>query len=165
MTKILLLVAIVFSNLIYSQVTIENNHLIKDGQSYKLSQYDEVFQNPEAKVYIKKARTNNTVATILGFTGGLAIGGGLGDILFNNKKTVTNYGYGIGTIETKPDHSVAWLVTGIGAGLVGIGIPFAIASKKNAEKAINLENSDATAFQPYFKIETAGNGFALSYNF
>lgn len=65
----------------------------------------------------------------------------------------------------KQDKSAAWTAVGIGAGIVGIGIPFALAAKKNADKAIQLENSESTAFQPYFKVETAGNGLALSYHF
>jgi hypothetical protein len=48
---------------------------------------------------------------------------------------------------------------------VGVGIPFALAANKNAKKAISIENGEPTAFQPYFKLESAGNGLALSYNF
>ena len=59
----------------------------------------------------------------------------------------------------------SWTIIGIGAGLIGIGIPFAIAADKNAKKAIAIENGEPTAFQPYFKLESAGNGLALSYNF
>jgi len=33
------------------------------------------------------------------------------------------------------------------------------------KKALEIENGEPTAFQPYFKLETAGTGMALSYNF
>ncbi|MCW4451571.1 hypothetical protein OK344_05050 [Kaistella sp. BT6-1-3] len=55
-------------------------------------------------------------------------------------------------------------MTGIGVVLIGIGIPFAIAANKNAKKALEIENGGATAFKPYFRVETAGTGMALSYN-
>lgn len=163
MQKILLLGLALSFQSVFSQVSMSGSKLVKDGQTYKISKYNDVFKNPEAVSYFKKARTSNTVGAIFGGIGGAAIGVGLAEVLLNNKTVVTNYGYG--TIEAKPDHSVAWLVTGIGAGLVAVGIPFAIAANKNAKKAIALENGESTAFQPYFKLESAGSGLALSYNF
>lgn len=163
MKKVLFLTMALCFQSTYAQVELSGNKLMKDGQTYKMSEYQDVFKDPEALSCFKKARTNNTIGAVFGGVGGAAIGFGLADILFNNKTVVTSYGYG--TLESKPDHSVAWLVTGIGAGLVGIGIPFALAAKKNAKKAIQAENGESTAFQPYFKLESGGTGLALSYNF
>lgn len=163
MKKQILLPIILLSQIFFGQVTLEKNTLVKDGQTYKMSQYEQVFSNPKALAYVKKSRNNGTFATIFGIAGGAAVGAGLGNIIFNNKthrQQVMGY-----TFETKPDHSVAWLVTGIGAGLIAIGVPFAVSSAKNLKKAILAENGESTAFQPYFKVESAGIGFALSYNF
>ena len=147
---------------IFSQVSMSGNKLMKDGETYKVSQYNEVFKNPEALVYFKKARTNNTVGTIFAGVGGGVMGVGLARALSGGKTTVIINGQ---TQTIKQDNSAGWTAVGIGAGIVGIGIPFALAAKKNADKAIQLENGESTAFQPYFRLESAGTALALSYNF
>lgn len=146
-----------------AQVSIEKNRLIKNGESYKFSQYDQVFTNSVAKDYFKKSRSNSTIGNIFGGIGGGCIGFGLARALSggNNNKVSD----GINTYVIKKDNSGAWSLVGIGAGLIGIGIPFALAANKNAEKAIAIENGESVAFIPYFQIETAANGLALSYNF
>ena len=161
MTKFLLLSVIFISNFAFSQVTIEKNHLLKEGKSYKLSQYDEVFQNPEAKSYVKKARTNNTIGQIFAGVGGATMGFGLARALSGGKTTLTTNN---GPQTFKPDNSGAWAAVGIGAGIIGIGIPFVLSANKNLKKALDTENGTAQN-TAYFKFETAGNGFALSYNF
>ncbi|MBW8358650.1 MAG: hypothetical protein K0M63_02470 [Weeksellaceae bacterium] len=162
MKKILMFTVLCSFQMSFSQVTMENNKLVRDGQKYKISQYKEVFKNPEAAAYFQKARTNSTVGNIFAGIGGGAMGFGLARALSGNKTTViTPYG----TQTVKQDVSGAWAAVGIGAGIVGVGIPFALAANKNAKKAMAVENGEATAFQPYFKLESAGNGLALSYNF
>lgn len=151
--------ALLVAQTAFAQVSISGNRLTKDGQEYKFSKYREVFSNPEAREAFGKARTNSTVGQIFAYTGGFAIGVGIIPALSGKKQEVRN---GV-VYENQP--SRGWAVVGIGAGLVAIGIPFAIASGKNSEKALKLENGETTAFQPYFKLETAGNGMALSYNF
>lgn len=163
MKKILLLSGLLFFQSVFSQVKLEGNKLIKDGQSYKISQYREVFSNAEAQTYFKKARTNSTVGSIFAGLGGGVMGFGLARALSGNKATVSTPH---GTQTIKQDNGPAWTAVGIGAGIVGIGIPFAIAANKNAKKAIEIENGETgTAFQPYFRLESAGNGVAFSYNF
>lgn len=115
------------------------------------------------KPILKKPEQTTLLVNILGFTGGFATGFGLTHILINSGKKKVNTPYG--SFEVKNDNSVAWLVTGIGAGLVGIGIPFSLAANKNADKALKIENGNSTAFQPYFKLESGATGLALSYNF
>ena len=160
MKKILLLSAVISFQTAFSQVSMTGNKLEKDGQTYKMSKYKDVFSNPEAVSHFKKARTNSTVGEIFAYAGGFAIGAGIIPALSGKKQEVRN---GV-VYENQP--SRGWTVVGIGAGLVGIGIPFAIAANKNAQKALELENGGpATAFQPYFRLESAGNGMALSYNF
>lgn len=162
MKKILLFCLALSFQSAFSQVSMSGNKLMKDGHTYKISKYNEVFKNTEALSYFKKARTNNTVGTIFAGVGGGVLGVGIARALSGGQTTVTINGQ---PQVIKQDNSAAWTAVGIGAGIVGIGIPFALAAKKNADKAIQLENGESTAFQPYIKVETAGNGLALSYNF
>ena len=159
MKKLIFFFTIFIFNFSFSQVTISGNKLIKDGKSYKFSKYQEVLTNSEAQVLFKRSRTNRTISNVFaGFCGGF-MGFGLARALSGGDKTVIING------QTVTQKSKGWELVGIGAGLVGIGIPFALAAKKNTQKALELENGTGTAFQPYFKIETAGTGLALSYNF
>ena len=159
MKKIILLATIIVSQLHFAQVTVEKNKLVKGGVKYKFSQFEEVFQKNDAKTYFKKARTNSTIANIFGGIGGGCIGFGLARALSGGDKT--HYIDGVAhKTETK-----GWGLVGIGAGIVGVGIPFVLSASKNAKKAIEIENGENLGFQPYFKVESAGNGFALSYNF
>lgn len=162
MKKIFILACISIMQLQFAQVSYEKGKLYEDGQSYRSKDYKQVFQNEEALNYFKKARINNSVGNIFGFAGGGFMGFGLARLLSGNKTTIiTNNG----TETIKTDNSNGWALMGIGAGLVGIGIPFALSSKKNADKAIQIENGETTTFKPYFKIETSGTALALSYNF
>lgn len=162
MKKILFLNLLICFQSAFSQVSISGNKLEKDGQTYKMSEYKDVIKNSEALAHFKKARTNNTVGTIFAGVGGGVLGVGIARALSGGQTTVTINGQ---PQVIKQDNSTAWTAVGIGAGIVGIGIPFALAAKKNADKAIQLENGETTAFKPYFKLETAGNGLALSYRF
>jgi len=158
----ILVAAVLFSQLHFSQVSLDKNKLVKEGVSYKLSDYKSVLVNPEAQQYFKKSRTNNTVGSIFGGVGGAFMGFGIARALSGGEtKVMIN-----NSVQTvKQDKGGAWALVGIGAGIVGIGIPFAVAAHKNAKKAIAIENGETTAFTPYFRLETAGNGFAFSYNF
>ncbi len=158
MKKILLLGLMSCYTISFSQVSIEKNKLLNNGQTYKISQYEKVFSNSEALILMKKSRTNNTIAQIFGFTGGLAIGTGLGIVITGGNSNYTD-------LAKKDARKKAWTVVGIGAGLVGIGIPFALSSKKNQDKALEIENSNSKAFQSYLKVESNGTGLALRYNF
>ncbi|WP_326981077.1 hypothetical protein VUJ46_12400 [Chryseobacterium sp. MYb264] len=161
MKKIIVVSFILLSQIAFSQVSVtRKGKLLKDGQEYRMTEYEKVFQNTEAKHYFQKYRTNSTVSMIFGGIGGGCMGFGLARALSGGDKTVTDqYGKQHKT-ETK-----GWGLVGIGAGLVAIAIPFALSSKKNFDKALNAENETSTAFYPYFKLEGSGNGMALSYNF
>lgn len=163
MNKILLLSAAVCFQSLFSQVTMEKNKLVKDGQTYKMSQYSEVFKNDAALAAFKKSRTNSTVSQIFAFAGGGLVGASI-PMLLRKKETQTVYYPGGGyTLQTAGPHGVGYLISGVV--LIGAAIPFAVAGDRKAKKAIALENGEGTAFQPYFKLESAGNGLAFSYNF
>lgn len=102
--------------------------------------------NPEAYRLIKKANTNQIVATIIG-----AAGGGL-------------TGWPLGAAVGGGDPN--WALAGIGAGLVAVSIPFATTSNKKAREAVEVYNSSLSSsykFSPEFKISSNrdGIGFAI----
>ncbi len=163
MKKVLILSFAFCFQTAFSQVSIEKNKLVKDGQAYKMSEYKNVFSNQESLRLFKKAKSKGTVSQIIGGIGGGLMGFGLAKAISGGTESKVTTNSGVQTI--KHDKSGAWTVFGIGVGIVGIAIPFAVSANKDAEKALKLENGESTAFQPYFKFETAGNGLALSYNF
>jgi outer membrane lipoprotein SlyB len=106
--------------------------------------------NKQAFDLIKKAQSNNTLASIIGFAGGGLIG------------------WPIGTAVGGGDAN--WTLAGIGAGLVAIGIPISSSVNKKAKQAVELYNSSLNStsfyeFKPEFKILANGNGIGLSINF
>lgn len=165
MKKSILILTVILSQLSLGQVSFEKSKLVKDGQKYSLSKYNQVFTNPQAIDYIKKGRNNKTFADILAFSGGFGIGFGLVGALISPKEKTFSTPYG-GTSTTKFDNSGYWTVFGVGAGLALISIPFHLGAEKNIKKAVEVENGGSdVAFKPYFKIESAGSGVAMSYNF
>ncbi|NPA09597.1 MAG: hypothetical protein GXO46_11475 [Chlorobi bacterium] len=135
---------------------------IKGDQKFKFSEYKKVFTNPEALNYMKKANTNSTVSQIFGAIGGGFIGFGLAKQILRTK---TAYHNGV-AYEVK-DKS-GWGLVGIGAGFVGIGIPFAISSGKNLKKAVDTQNQNpegGEAKTASYRLDITGNSIGLSYNF
>lgn len=106
--------------------------------------------NKQAFDLIKKAQSNNTIASVLAFAGGGLIG------------------WPIGTAVGGGDAN--WALAGIGAGIVAIAIPISSSANKKANQAISLYNDslDATSsyqFKPEFKIIANTNGIGLSMSF
>lgn len=106
--------------------------------------------NPEALKLIKKARSNNVIASILGGAGGALIGFPLGAAVAGGEAN--------------------WTLVGIGAGLVAVSIPISTGVNKTTKKAVELYNSSLTStsyyqFKPEFKIVANENGIGLSMNF
>ena len=122
----------------------------QDGEEQKIGQLVEIMEtNQEAFDFMKKAQTNYTFSSILGFIGGGLIGWPLGTAI------------GGGDPE--------WFLAGIGAGVVAIAIPLEIGGNKNAEKAINMYNSSLGStsfrFKPKFNIIGNTQGVGLSMKF
>jgi len=163
MKKIIFASAILLTQTVYSQVSLSGNKFLKDGKTYKISQYDQVFQKSESLELLKKAKTNRTTATVLCFGGGFSLGFGIAQIIAHGK-TKTAYDIFGNPYTIKPRNTTAWTMVAIGGGLVAIAIPVGAGAKKDIDEAIKMENG-TTAFQPYFKIENSGGGLALSYNF
>lgn len=106
--------------------------------------------NQQAYELIKKAQSNNSVASIFGGTGGFLVGLPIGTAL------------GGGDAE--------WALAGIGVGLIAIGIPFSSSANKNAKQAVEVYNSslNSSAYKkrkPEFKVMHNGSGIGFSINF
>ena len=122
-----------------------------DGQKLNGEELTKELQvDPAAFKIFKKAKTNSTVATILGGAGGALVGFPIGTAI------------GGGTPN--------WALAGIGAGLVAIGIPFNVAANKKAKAAVDLYNDyDETALHSRIKTEfrwiASGNSIGIRMNF
>lgn len=106
--------------------------------------------NQQAFDLIKKAQTNQSLASVIGF-----VGGGL-------------VGWPIGTAIGGGDAN--WVLAGVGAGLIGVSIPIASGANKKTKKAVETYNASlgTTAFnrsKPQWKFVANGNGIGLSLGF
>lgn len=136
---------------------------IKGNQTYKASEFKKVFTNTEALNYMKKARANSTLSQIFGGIGGGLMGFGMARALSGGDKEVYMNG-----VLIKEKQKGNWGLVGIGLGVVGIGIPFAISSGKNLKKAFKTQNeadSGESAKTTSYRLDIGGNGVGLSYNF
>ena len=106
--------------------------------------------NANALEFIKKARTNNTFASILGGAGGALVGFPIGQSLGGGDAN--------------------WTLAGIGAGLIIVAIPISSSANKKAKQAVEFYNSSLNPssyyeFKPEFKIIANGSGIGLTMNF
>ena len=106
--------------------------------------------NQKAFVLIKKAHSNNTIASIFGSAGGFLVGWPIGSALGGEDAN--------------------WTLAKVGAGLIAISIPFSSGANKNSKQAIELYNSSLNStsfyeFKPELKIIRNENGIGLSMNF
>jgi len=104
--------------------------------------------NSKAYGYMRKARTNNNVATIFSMAGGFFIG----------------YPLGVAMAGGDPN----WVLAGIGAGLILVGIPFSVGANKNALKAVEIYNSglvqqEARRINCSFGVTNFGIGIRVAF--
>ncbi len=123
----------------------------QNGESLKMKELMKAVEiNSTSFELVKKARTNKTLAWMLGNSGGALVGFSIGQAL----------GGGNGS----------WTIAGIGAGFIGVAIPIGISGNNKARKGVELYNSslDTTTqyFQkPTFTFKASGNGIALVVKF
>jgi hypothetical protein len=119
----------------------------QNGQEYSIAELSKLMKpNPKAYEYISSAESGEKTAVILGSIGGALIGWPIGTAIGGGEAN--------------------WTLAAIGAGFVGIAIPFATKANSNAIKAVNIYNSDQeTAFKTELKFQLYPNGigFALSF--
>lgn len=133
---------------------------IKDGQGYKLKEYQNVFTNQEAINSIKKARTNKTIGSVMLYTGSFFVGFGVGYAL--SIKDYELYGQ---TFERDRDRNIGWFMAGSGLGVALASIPLWNGYVKNIKKAVDIENGDVQESNAQLNLNINGNGFGLAYQF
>lgn len=106
----------------------------------------------DAKSYqlIKKAQSDNTIASIIGFAGGALVGWPVGAAIGGGDPN--------------------WTLAAIGAGLIVVAIPIGSGANKKANLAVETYNKSLgiTSFneiKPKFNLILNGNGIGLSVNF
>ncbi len=103
-------------------------------------------EEPEAYRHFKVARTNASVASVLGFAGGLLIGIPVGTAIAGGDP---EWGMALG-----------------GAALIGISIPFNKAFQRHAESALSLYNQKhTTRIRQKTELYWAGNGVGIRLRF
>lgn len=105
--------------------------------------------NAQAYQQLKSAQSANTVASIIGGIGGALVG------------------IPIGTAIAGKDAN--WALAGVGAGLIGVSIPFSVKANKLAKKAVNTYNSGLRSGSFWNRSELhlsiAGNKIGLTLQF
>lgn len=121
----------------------------KNEQRLKMGEVADLLKNnPEASERFASARSNNTVATILGGVGGFLLGYTLGSSAGGGKAN--------------------WSVGGAGGGLVVAGLVLSVKANNQARRAVTLYNEGLkTGFlrQPELKLGITENGAGLVLNF
>ncbi|NVK85826.1 MAG: hypothetical protein HWE21_15985 [Cytophagia bacterium] len=131
------------------QLELQKGRIENSGNTISLKQAHDLMTNyPDAQAYMKKARTNSTMAQIFAFSGGYLIGYPIGQSIAGGEAN--------------------WTLAGIGVGVALIAIPFVSAFKENATLAINLYNeSDYKALNNnvQLKIGVLESGVGLRVSF
>jgi hypothetical protein len=105
---------------------------------------------PNAAAYeeMKIAKSNFDVGYGLSFAGGLLVGYPLGTMIGGGKPN--------------------WALAGVGAGLIGVSIPFSVAYRKRAENAANIYNGgliQSGVPNLDFKMGMTGDGLGIKMAF
>lgn len=135
---------------------------IKNGSTFKLNEYKQVFENPLAQKKIRKARTNKTFGTIISVIGGFGIGYGAGMFIGNLSNGNSNNPWD--KINAKSNRETGLIYMAMGLGVTATSIPLWIGYNKNLKKAIDLEN-ETTTYSNTLNFNVNENGFGLAYKF
>lgn len=158
MKKIILIIIAIFC---YSQYSLGQEIDMKIGLlGYKFTQSDEKLSWKEllnktqnsSKSYelIKKAKSQNTFANIVSFSGGVLIGIPIGISLSGDEPN--------------------WTLAYIGGGIALLALPISFSALKNVSSGIDVYNESLkslskSSFHPEFEIVLNGNGIGLSMTF
>lgn len=123
----------------------------KNGRTLSFKQLaNEMEPNRAAYEALKPARTNSTIAAIVGGAGGFLVGWQLGAAIGGGEPN--------------------WVMAGVGAGLIGISIPITAKANRQAMEAVEIYNSSLGGtfkpiYHPQLLIGSTANGFGLSLRF
>ncbi|MBI9034971.1 MAG: hypothetical protein JEZ03_10920 [Bacteroidales bacterium] len=120
-----------------------------NGERLKPRELTQILQvNPQAATEISKANTNNTIGMICGGVGGFLVG------------------YQLGTVLGGRDANMTAAI--IGAGLVGVSIPFSLAYNAHVRNAVDIYNKgleQANLRSIECQLGLCANGVGLSVRF
>jgi hypothetical protein len=131
---ILLILSLLFlqTNIVFGQSTSDSITIVKKGlgtsfyyNTKKLTtkELTEITRsNSEAFQEMTSAKTNQAVGTVFGFIGGFLVGWPLGTAIGGGDPN--------------------WTLAAVGAGFIGVSIPFSIAYTKRATRAVDIYNAD-----------------------
>ena len=153
---IFILFGLIFNLSVFSQsdMSIETKKVFggykfeQNGKSLKVDQMLFIMQDtPDAFRYIQKAKSSTTFANIFGAGGGFCIGWTLGTLIGGGEMN--------------------WAILGVGAGCLGIMIPFANSANKNALNAVDKYNNRNTSALTTFDIQFGfvNNGLGIAIRF
>ena len=135
-----------------SPITVKKSFLSttyrQHGKNLTLRQLIEVTaNNADAQAEMKLAKKNADVATVLGAIGGFMVGWPLGTAIGGGEPN--------------------WALAGVGAGFIGVGIPFSIKYAKHAKNAVALHNESIgqVGKSMDFSIGINNNGLALKFTY
>jgi hypothetical protein len=104
--------------------------------------------NPDAVAEMKKAKTNYSASMVFSYIGGFMIG------------------WPIGTAIAGGDPE--WALAGIGAGLIGISIPFSASYTRHARNGVAIYNRTLNysgSVHPEYRLKLMANGIGLQISF
>lgn len=120
-----------------------------NGKKLNMAEVSDLLaSNEKATAYLKSARSNNTVASILGTIGGFLVGYQLG--------------------ATAGGGEANWTVAGIGGGLIVGSIPLSIKAGKQARNAVEAYNEgvrSTSLHRAELSLGFTGNGLGLRLQF
>lgn len=123
----------------------------KDGKNLTMKDLRmQLDTHAESAALFRKARTNNTIASILGTAGGALVG------------------YPVGTAIGGGDAN--WTLAGIGAGIIAVAIPVSSAANKRAKEAVDTYNirvntKEDLVSQTRFHVISNSRGAGLAVQF
>ena len=158
MMKIFLTLAFALAAMTFCHAQIVESRNLFGGYKYtqngkKMNMKDlalTIKSDPKSFEMFKKAKSNKTVAFIVGIAGGFLAGWPLGTALSGGK----------------PSHTLA----GIGGGLIAVAIPLSSEGNKKVNRAVKLYNeslgiTSRREIKPEFKIMLNAKGFGIAMNF
>jgi len=156
-TTLLLPLLLLFQQLLFAQVP-QDTITIKKGfgtvfmhkgkrlTTRQLS--DRVKENPEAFKLMSKAKSNQAIGSVFGFAGGFLVGWPLGTAIGGGDPN--------------------WTLAAVGAGLIGVSIPFNAAYNKHATNAVHIYNEGlrkTSSRKVQFNMGVSYNRVGLKMNF
>jgi hypothetical protein len=127
-------------------------HVQQGEQKMTLKEAESLMSNvAEAQEWMKKARSDNGVATFMGFASGFLIGTSIGQ-------------------EINPNRDANWIFAGVGGVLLIATIPISNGAKKKVEKAVAIYNetqglAKSSRFNPDMRMKISGQGIGFQVSF